>query len=157
MELHLPVRNNFLIRLLRGVEFFFISLSADISSKLQCIMNQNIEVCRYCAKSYQSLIQHYSQSAYWYAGFIWQEKTKGYVQLLQFLDKHNAPKYAFDELLEILHLMSIQNFDFQTVNPRRKKLWATSGNNLYLRNANERRWSGGFTPMYSRHSLRLLI
>jgi hypothetical protein len=39
---------------------------------------------------------------------------------LQFLDKHNAPKYAFDELLEILHLMSIENFDFQTVHPRRK-------------------------------------
>jgi hypothetical protein len=37
---------------------------------------------------------------------------------LQFLDKHNAPKYAFDELLEILRLMSIDNFDFQTV--RRK-------------------------------------
>jgi hypothetical protein len=52
--------------------------------------------------------------------FTYTNQTKGYVQLLQFLDKLNAPKYAFDELLEILHLMSIQNFDFQTVHPRRK-------------------------------------
>jgi hypothetical protein len=41
-------------------------------------------------------------------------------KLLQFFDKHNAPKYPFDELLGILHMMSIQNFNFQTVHPRRK-------------------------------------
>jgi hypothetical protein len=52
--------------------------------------------------------------------FTYTNQMKGYVLLLQFLDKHNAPKYAFDELLEILHLMSIQNFDFRTVHPRRK-------------------------------------
>jgi hypothetical protein len=52
--------------------------------------------------------------------FTYTSQAKGYVQLLQFLDKHNAPKYAFDELMEILHLMSIQNFAFQTVHPRRK-------------------------------------
>jgi hypothetical protein len=38
------------------------------------------------------------------------------------LDRHNAPKHAFDELLEILCLMSIQNFNFQTVHPRRKTI-----------------------------------
>jgi hypothetical protein len=54
--------------------------------------------------------------------FTYTKQQKGYVQLLQFLDKHNAPKYAFDELLEILHLMSVGNFNFRTVHPRRKTI-----------------------------------
>jgi hypothetical protein len=32
--------------------------------------------------------------------FTYTNQQKGYVQLLQFLDKHNAPKYAFDKLLD---------------------------------------------------------
>jgi hypothetical protein len=54
--------------------------------------------------------------------FTYTNQTKGYVQILQFLDKHNAPKYAFDELMEILRVMSVQNFDFRSVHPRRKTL-----------------------------------
>jgi hypothetical protein len=52
--------------------------------------------------------------------FTYTNQMKGYVQILQFLDKHNAPKYAFDELMEIVRLMSIQNFDFRQVHPKRK-------------------------------------
>jgi hypothetical protein len=44
--------------------------------------------------------------------FTYTNQQKGYVQLFQFLDKHNAPKYAFNELLEILCLLSVDNFDF---------------------------------------------
>jgi hypothetical protein len=54
--------------------------------------------------------------------FTYTNQQKGYVRLLTFLDKHNAPKYAFDELLEILRLMSIDKFDFRTVHPKRKSI-----------------------------------
>lgn len=46
----------------------------------------------------------------------------GYVKLIQFLSEHNAPKYAFDDLMDMFIELSKSRFDFGAQHPKRKSV-----------------------------------
>lgn len=44
----------------------------------------------------------------------------GYIKVLQFLEEHELPQYAFDDLMLLFNFLSQEKFDFGAVHPRRK-------------------------------------